>query len=313
MTYSNNNLQENQYDEATLLAKLEEDMNKGENPLDFYRTLLGADLFEFYFGDNGKDVNAILSDSVSENKWGTLLEKHKEGKITSEDLVDVIKLSHLQAVEKSNPFSTPEEIIDRSFESKLKGKIGKKLIASTISALSDKNLLTAPKEAVIALVNYEAAKNDSRLTPKDDQKFLPAEQLKEVADEAHKRFTDSLTVSDLVRDITTEELLGRLSDQEDPYFGITHQIVFDMGWEKPSRDESKKEKYLSIYVCELDKAWTDTVASNLKESERRVTRYIVRDVKEGDLGTVNKIRDKIIQTYCQRFQEKIDYFVAKVW
>jgi len=308
---------DNQYDEEKLLQKLQEDINKG-NPLDFYRELLGENIFNFYFSDNGTDVSEVLSDSMSEGKWDTLLEKHRQGKITSEELVDVIKLSHLHAVERSNPYSTPEEIVDRSFESKLKGRIGQKLITATIGALSDKNLLTAPKEAVLALVNYETAKNDPRATSKQqDKKFLPTEQLKSVADDAHKKFVDSLNVTDLIRDITTEELLGRLSDQEDPYFGITHQIIFDMGWEKPTREASrasqKDERFLSLYVCELDKAWTDTVKSNVKESDRRVTRYIVRDVKTGDLETLNKIRDKIIQVYCERFQEKIDFFIKKLW
>lgn len=312
---SNKIVDETQYNEQQIVAKLREAALDGK-PNDFTRTIIGDDLFEFYFGDNGKDINKLLADSYSEQKWETLLEKHKAGKITTEELVDVIKISHVHADERANPVSTAEEVVDRAFEGKLKGRIGQKIITSTINALSEQNLLNAPKEAVQAFISYQSAVTDTRAEPKEDQKFLPSEithKVHEAAKDAYSKFQDSLNVSDLIRDITSEELIGRLNDENDPYFGITHQIIFDIGWEKKSREDDSVEKFLSIYVCELDKAWTDSISSNLKESDRRVSRYIVSDVKAGDLETVNKIRDKIIQVYCNRFQEKIEFFIKKVW
>jgi hypothetical protein len=279
-----------------------------ENPNQVIRSLVGDTVYDFYFGeDNSKDVANLMSDCISKDKWGEFLDKFKNGEVSKDDMVDVVLLSHLHAVERANPVSSPEEIVDRAFESKLKGKLGRKLIANTISTLSEAKLLNAPEEAVQALLSFEINKSDARA--EDQAKLLPAigEQVKEAVDKSYESFLNSFNVYDNIRDITVEELLGRLDNQEDPYFGITHHIIFDMGWESISRNKPN-EKCLSIYVCELDKAWTDSMESNVKQSDRHMTRYLVRDVQKGDIETINTIKNKIFEVYTNRIQEKIDFF-----
>jgi len=304
---------DNQFDgnNAESVKDLQSILQTTENPNQVIRSLVGDTVYDFYFGeDNSKDVANLMSDCISKDKWGEFLDKFKNGEVTKEDMVDVVLLSHLHAVERANPVSSPEEIVDRAFETKLKGKLGRKLIANTISTLSEANLLTAPKEAVQALINYEINKSDVR---SEATNLLPAlgENIKEVADKSYESFLKSFNIADNVRDITVEELLGRMDNSEDPYFGITHHIIFDMGWESISRNKPK-EKCLSIYVCELDKAWSDSMESNVKQSDRHMTRYLVRDVEKGDMDTINKIKSKIFEIYSNRLQEKIDFF-AVIW
>jgi hypothetical protein len=304
---------DNQFDgnNAESVKDLQNILQTTESPNQVIRSLVGETVYEFYFGeDNSKDVANLMSDCISKDKWGDFLDKFKNGEVTKEDMVDVVLLSHLHAVERANPVSSPEEIVDRAFETKLKGKLGRKLIANTISTLSEANLLTAPKEAVQALINYEINKSDVRA---ESTNFLPAlgEDIKKVADKSYESFLKSFNVTDNVRDITVEELLGRMDNSEDPYFGITHHIIFDMGWESISRNKPK-EKCLSIYVCELDKAWSDSMESNVKQSDRHMTRYLVRDIEKGDMDTINKIKSKIFEIYSNRIQEKIDFFTV-IW
>lgn len=292
------------------LQSLQTLIQTSEDPNALARSLLGDTVYDFYFGeDRGKEVNNLLADCISKEKWSDFLEKYKNGEVSQEDMVDVVLLSHLHAVERSNPVSSPEEIVDRAFESKMKGKLGRKLIASTISTLSEANLLTAPKEAVQALLSYEINKSDVRANTSEQTKYLPtvAQDVKDAAEKSYDAFINSFNVADAIRDITSEELLGRLENAEDAYFGITHHIIFDMGWESVSRSRPQ-EKCLAVYVCELDKAWTDTVESSVKQSDRHMTRYLVRDVKRGDLETIGKIRDKIVEVYRNRIQEKVDFF-----
>lgn len=281
------------------------------NHMDEYRKQLGKDVFDFYFEQDVKgDIRELLSDCISKEKWGVILEKYKEGAVDKDELVDILLLSHLHAVERENPIASAEEIMDRAFETKMKGKLGRKLISATISSLSEAQLLTAPKEAVQALLFHTASKEDVRAETEEDRKLLPAqaetEQLKAVSESAYNSFLNSLNVEDLIRDIGFDELLARIDDEEDPYFGITHQIVFDIGWELVSR--KSKEKKLSLYVSELDKAWTDTLESNVKVSDRHVTRYLISDVKEGEVEKINRIKDALVKKYSGRLEEKIGFF-----
>lgn len=306
---------ETQYDGSNPLSIADfQDKLPDSNPMDEYRKLLSKDVFDFYFESDAKgDIRDLLSDCISKDKWGNLLERFKEGAIEKEELVDILLLSHLHAVERENPIASPEEIMDRAFETKMKGKLGRKLISSTVSSLAEANLLTAPKEAVQALLFHTAVKDDARAPTEEEKKFLPAtqeEKIKNVTDVAYNNFLNSLNVEDLIRDISYEELMARLDDEEDPYFGITHQIVFDIGWELVSR--KSKQKKLSLYVSELDKAWTDTLESNVKASDRHVTRYLVSDVAEGDLEKINKLKETLVQKYQKRFEEKINFF-SHIW
>lgn len=284
--------------------------NQQVQPEQFYKDLLGENVYEFYFGkDQSEDIRDLMADCVSQKKWDSFIEKHKAGEISSEDLRDMIMISHLHAIEGANPVSSAEEIMDRAVESKVRGKLGRKLIASTISTLSNANLLTAPKEAVTALLSHTLAKSDTRAETAEEVKLLPTiaeNPLKDVADESYAEFLNSMNVADLVRDITVEELLARLENEEDPYFGITHQITFDLGWESVSRKST--EKCLALYVCELDKAWTDSLESNVKQSDRHISRYLVRDVKKGEIEKIHAIRDALVKKYASRLNEKIDFF-----
>jgi len=301
------------------LEKLQRLAENSVQPKEFYEQILGPDLYEFYFGEAvSEDINALMADCIDKGKWETLFGKFKDGKISAEDLAEVVMISHVHAVERSNPISSPEEIIDRAFESKVKGKLGRKLIASTVSALAENNLLTAPKEAVTALLSHTLAKADVRADSNTESKkvLLPAtveeKKVTDSVDQAYDKFLDSLNVADNVRDISYDELMARLSDELDPYFGITHQIVFDIGWEQVSRLNAALGYSLAIYVAELDKVWTDTVASNLKQSDRHMTRYLVRDVKMGEVEKVDAIQQAVVAKYKQRFTEKTD-FLKVLW
>ena len=259
-----------------------------------------------------------MADCIDKSKWETLFQKFKDGKISAEDMAEVVMISHVQAVERSNPVSSPEEIIDRAFEAKIKGKLGRKLIASTVSALAENNLLAAPKEAVVALIGHTLAKSDVRAESNEEAKkiLLPAtveeKKITDSVDQAYDKFLDSLNVTDNVRDISFDELLARLSDELDPYFGITHQIAFDIGWESISRLKPELGKCLAVYVAELDRAWTDTVASNVKQSDRHMTRYLVRDVQKDDVQKMEAIQSALVAKYQKRFSEKTD-FIKVLW
>lgn len=301
------------------LERLQRLADNSVQPKEFYEQLLGKDLYEFYFGDAvSDDINALMADCIDKGKWEALFEKFKEGKISADDLAEVVMISHVHAVERSNPVSSPEEIIDRAFESKVKGKLGRKLIAATVNALAENNLLTAPKEAVTGLIGYTMAKSDVRSESNEQAKkvLLPAtvheKKIRDSVDQAFDKFLDSLNVADNVRDITYDELLTRLADELDPYFGITHQVTFDLGWELISRIKPELGKCLAIYVAELDKAWTDSVASNIKQSDRHMTRYLIRDVKEGDTEKLDAVQNAIVAKYRQRFTEKTE-FIKVLW
>jgi hypothetical protein len=307
---------------AKALEKLQHAADTAVQPKEFYEQLLGPDLYEFYFGGAvSEDINALMADCIDKTKWEALFEKFKNGKISAEDMAEVVMISHVQAVERSNPVSSPEEIIDRAFESKVKGKLGRKLISATINALSENNLLTAPKEAVTALIGYNLAKTDARAESNEEAKkiLLPAtletaqgRKLKDSVDQAYEKFTDSLNIADNVRDISYDELLTRLADELDPYFGITHQIAFDIGWESISRLRPELGKCLAVYVAELDKAWTDTVASNMKQSDRHMTRYLVRDVAKSDTEKLDVIQNAFVAKYKKRFTDKTG-FIKVLW
>ena len=294
------------------------------NPNDFYKDLLGENVYNFYFShaatqskDGSIAVQELLADCVSKDHWNSFLQKHKDGEVTTEELLDVILISHLHAVEKANPVASAEEIMDRAVESKVKGKLGRKLITSVVQTLSTANLLTVAPDAAKALLSYNLNKSDERATNSDDVKFLPTavqkdtEKLADACDKSYDIFLNSFNVSDLVRDITMDELLTRLNTPDDPYFGITHQIIFDIGWESVSR-KRPEDKALAVYVCELDKAWTDTLQSNVKDSDRHMTRYLVRDVKKNELDKISAIKDAIFACYQSRFEEKIEFF-KHIW
>ncbi len=310
--------QDEQHDGANVeaLEKVQRLADGSIQPNEFYEQLLGPDLYEFYFGDRvSKEVADLMADCIDKSKWETLFDKFKEGKISSEDLTEVVMISHVHAVERSNPISSPEEIIDRAFESKVRGKLGRKLIAATVNALAQNNLLNAPKEAVRGLIDYTMAKSDLR-AESDVSKMLPAtiqeEKIRDSVEQAYDKFVDSLNVADNIRDITYDEILARLSDEMDPYFGITHQIVFDLGWELISRLKPELGKCVVVYVAELDRAWTDSVASNMKQSDRHMTRYLLRDVKQGDTEKVSAIQNAVAAKYRKRLTEKAD-FIQVLW
>jgi hypothetical protein len=278
------------------------------------KNLIGDNLYEFWFSpDSEKDVREILADCISRSKWDALLSKYKEGKISSDEVIDALLLSHLNVLneETQNPFATTEEIVDRALESKIKGKLGRKLIANTIDALAESNLIAANPEAVKLLVDQSLTKSDHRVEEKqlllpDLQQAMPA-----LVDKTIEKYMKSIAVSDLIRDITSEELIARLADADDAYFSPVHHLVFDMGWEAPSRLKAD-EKCLSLYVAELDRAWVDEASSNLKTSDRRITRYLVRDVKRGDVSTLEKIKDSLSAAYSNRLEEKAN-FTKTLW
>jgi hypothetical protein len=278
------------------------------------KNLIGDNLYEFWFSpDSEKDVREILADCISRSKWDGLLCKFKEGKVSSDEVIDALLLSHLNVLneETQNPFSTTEEIVDRALETKIKGKLGRKLIANTIDTLAQSNLLKANPESLKLLVDQSLTKSDARVEEKqllltDIKEAMPA-----IVDNTLDNYMKSIAVADLIRDITSEELFSRLSNPDDAYFSPVHHLVFDIGWEAPSRLKAD-EKCLSLYVAELDRAWVDETASNVKTSDRRITRYLVRDVKRGDVELLEKIYESLAQAYQNRLREKTN-FTKVLW
>lgn len=280
------------------------------------KNLIGDNLYEFWFGpDSEKDIREILSDCISRNKWDGLLTKFKEGKVSSDEVIDALLLSHLNVLneETQNPFATTEEIVDRALESKIKGKLGRKLIANTIDALAESNLIAANPEAIKLLVDQSLTKSDSRVEEKETQLLIPdlKQALPALVDNAFDKYMKSVAVSDLIRDITAQELITRLSDPDDAYFSPVHHLVFDIGWEAPSRLKAD-EKCLSLYVAELDRAWVDEAASNLKTSDRRITRYLVRDVGRDNTEMLDQVVLALRLAYENRLKEKYD-FIKVLW
>jgi hypothetical protein len=280
------------------------------------KNLIGDNLYEFWFGpDSEKDIREILSDCISRTKWDGLLTKFKEGKVTSDEVIDALLLSHLNVLneETQNPFATTEEIVDRALESKIKGKLGRKLIANTIDALAESNLIAANPEAIKLLVEQSLTKTDLRVEEKQNQLLIPdlKQAVPALVDNAFDKYMKSIAVSDLIRDITADELITRLADPDDAYFSPVHHLVFDIGWEAPSRLKAD-EKCLSLYVAELDRAWVDEAASNVKTSDRRITRYLVRDVGRSNTEMLDKVVAALKAAYENRLHEKSD-FVKVLW
>jgi len=314
---SDNNLQEanvdNLYDGNEIRA-VQKIAQESVNKISVDKNLIGDNLYEFWFSpDSEKDVREILADCISRTKWDSLLSKYKDGSVSSDEVIDALLLSHLTVLneETQNPFATTEEIVDRALESKIKGKLGRKLIANTIDTLAESNLLNANPEALKLLVDQSLTKSDARV----EEKQLLIPELKEampaLVDNSFNKYLNSIAVADVIRDITSEELISRLSDQDDSYFSPVHHLVFDLGWEAPSRLKAD-EKCLSLYVAELDRAWVDESASNIKTSDRRITRYLVRDVKRGDVDVLGKITDALNEAYRNRLLEKSN-FTKVLW
>lgn len=280
------------------------------------KNLIGDNLYEFWFGpDSEKDIREILSDCISRQKWDGLLTKFKDGKVTSDEVIDALLLSHLNVLneETQNPFATTEEIVDRALESKIKGKLGRKLIANTIDALAESNLIAANPEAIKLLVDQSITKSDPRVEEKQTQLLAPdlKQAVPALVDNAFDKYMKSIAVSDLIRDITTEELITRLNDPDDAYFSPVHHLVFDIGWEAPSRLKAD-EKCLSLYVAELDRAWVDESASNVKTSDRRITRYLVRNLGKDNTEMLEKVISSLKAAYDNRLKEKSD-FIKVLW
>ena len=278
------------------------------------KTLIGEHIYDFYFNQAvTNDINTLLSDCVSREHWGAILEKYKNGVLDTDDLTDILLISHLQV--GGNDLATPEEIVDRAFETKFKGKLGRKLIANTIHALSDAKLLKAPEQAVLALVNQTLAKSDQRAIPENQLALTEhkeaAHQIQAVSEKAFDEFTASLNITDQVRDITYDDFLKALADESNPYFDFAVQMCFDMGWEKPTRT-TNEPKCLALYFFELDKAWTDTADHNVKQADRHVARWLLRDVKVGEIEKVQRVKDALVAKFRARLEDKIA-FMQVLW
>lgn len=279
------------------------------------KTLLGENLYEFWFGkDSESDIREVLGDCISRSKWESLLNRFKDGSIGTDEVIDALLLSHMTVLneETQNPFATAEEIMDRALESKFKGKLGRKLISNTIDALAESKLLTANPEALKALVDQSLTKSDTRVEEKN-QLLIPdlKQAMPALVDNAFDKYLKSVAVADMIRDITSEELVARLSDADDAYFSPVHHLVFDLGWEAPSRIRPD-EKCLAVYVAELDRAWVDEAASNVKTSDRRITRYLVRDIKRGETEKLDRVLSALMLAYKGRLEEKAT-FVTVLW
>lgn len=281
------------------------------------KTLLGENLYEFWFGKDAEtDIREVLGDCISRSKWGSLLERFKEGTISSDEVIDALLLSHMTVLneETQNPFASSEEIMERAIETKFRGKMGRKLIANTIDALAESKLLTANPEALKALVDKSITMSDDRVEEqKQNQLLIPdlKQAMPALVDKAFDKYLNSLAVADQVRDITAEELVARLSNADDAYFSPVHHLVFDIGWEAPSRLKAE-DRCLALYVAELDRAWVDEASSNVKNSDRRITRYLVRDVKRGETEKLDQILTALMVAYKGRLEEKAT-FVTVLW
>lgn len=281
------------------------------------KSLLGENLYEFWFGpDAEKDIREVLGDCISRTKWEGLLTKFREGSVSSDEVIDALLLSHMTVLneETQNPFATSEEIMDRAIESKFKGKLGRKLIANTIDALAESKLLTTNPDALKALVDQSITKSDERVdSQKQNQLLIPdlKQAMPAIVDHAFEKYMKSIAVADQIRDISSGELVARLSEPEDPYFSPVHHLVFDIGWEAPSRLKAE-ERCLALYVAELDRAWVDEASSNVKTSDRRITRYLVRDLKRGETEKLDKVLTALMTAYKGRLEEKAT-FITVLW
>jgi hypothetical protein len=281
------------------------------------KTLLGDNLYEFWFGKDAEtDIREVLGDCISRSKWESLLTKYKDGVISSDEMIDALLLSHMTVLneETQNPFASAEEIMERAIESKFRGKMGRKLIANTIDALAETKLLAANPEAIKALVDQSITKSDDRTEEqKQNQLLIPdlKQAMPALVDNAFDKYMKSFAVADQIRDITVTELVARLSDADDAYFSPVHHLVFDIGWEAPSRLKAD-EKCLALYVAELDRAWVDEASSNVKTSDRRITRYLVRDIKRGETEKLDQILTALMMAYKGRLEEKAT-FVTVLW
>ena len=327
MSENNNDITDKHLGETTSpqIIKIETDAQISEMTLDEARrsgalkeidkTLIGEDVYDFYFGGAvTKDIKSLLSDCVSRETWGALLEKYRDGKIDTDELTDVLLISHLHV--GGNDLSTPEEIVDRAFETKFKGKLGRKLIANTIHALSKAQLLKAPENAVKALLGTTLAQSDHRHTPEQAVALSHSDQqtsiqIKDAATSAYEGFLTSLNVTDQVRDITLEQFLKDASDENNPYFDFATQMCFDIGWERPSKT-GNESKCLALYFFELDKAWTDTTETNIKEADRHVSRWLIRDIKVGDKEKIESVKVLLASKFKNRLEEKLE-FIHVMW
>lgn len=283
-----------------------EQLTPRENQAGEVKTALGDDLYDFYFNPDMKsDVRDILADCISKDKWTTLVDKFKEGKVDKEDFLDTLILSHFQAEDNANPYQTAEEVLERTVDVKLKGRLGRKLIGSLVDKLEAKNLLVSPEEAR-KLLSSGDVKQDLKGDYKKDNKKRTDVNDHEMEDESiedtiMEEMNMPEVVVDRIRDINFDEAAYKIRQEDSEEFDIIRNIVFDFGFERISKHGA--EKTFCFYVQTLDRVFVDPDLSNEKEAERAITRYLVRNE---DGSAINpKQANELVQLFKQKY---LDHF-----
>lgn len=243
---------------------------------------VGKDLFKLWFDpDSEKDFDKVLADFTSKEAWDNILDRHKKGELTNDQVRDLLVLSHMRVGQQRDETTKvdPKEILQREVRSQLKGKVGQKILGAFAEAAQSAGIMALPAQKIheqMLMLGNGAESEAGEAEP-----VKPVEEIEEeiktgMVAVANEKFEESLGfrhVYDLEKEITFDALRAKLEDEMDPDFDLLRRAVIDINVERRGYVEDDK-LYLTLYVMNLDKAY---VMEGLSVDDRCIVKWIVTD------------------------------------
>lgn len=256
------------------------------------------------------NLQKITADLRDSEQWANILDKYKEGEISTEHLVDFITLSHLSVTEEPDPIAVHERHVRDGLKSRMGVKFLGMLTDSVNKVLADnfakieKALPEGTKLDIQLLAPIQEKDTEDNALVKQDPEIRSLALTENIlGDDFKEQILKEYFAGDIIYDkctvYTYEELLNKLSDPDDDTFDTKRSIVVDAGMEQTEKALKRQEytfdstnKKFVVYTVLLSNLFDGFGGTH--SDDRGVDKYVCKeDITSDQFNTLMQlIRDR---------------------